>query len=138
VQLVQNFRSHPSILHFPNEKFYNSSLRPHGNPSVIYSYIGSPILPNLRFPIIFHALTGQDAREASSPSFFNILEAQQVKRYVEQLRFDRRGRIGMFAKSAVPDGILIRGGISGQRYRRDYSIPRTVPKDPSCAERRCG
>lgn len=37
---------------------------------------------------MFHALTGKDDREASSPSFFNIDEITQVKAYVEALRAD--------------------------------------------------
>lgn len=47
--------------------------------------------------MIFHAIAGKDDREAHSPSFFNILEVLQVKRYVELLRSDRRIRIGSFA-----------------------------------------
>ena len=94
VQLVQNFRSHPSILKFPNEQFYINSLLPYGDRKVIEAYIGSSMLPNPKFPIIFHAVSGKDDREASSPSFFNIFEAQLVKKYVEQLRDDRRVRIG--------------------------------------------
>lgn len=94
VQLTQNFRSHLRILDFPNGRFYNNSLRPFGDRKVIESYIGHPILPNPKFPIIFHALSGEDAREASSPSFFNPLQVIQVKKYIEQLRADRRVRIG--------------------------------------------
>lgn len=96
MQLVQNFRSHPAILRFPNERFYNSTLRPHGNGSIINSYINWSGLPNGKFPLIFHSLAGQDAREANSPSFFNVLEVLQVKRYVEQLRSDRRVRISSY------------------------------------------
>ncbi len=93
VKLVQNFRSHPAILKFPNERFYMGELEPHGDPKGIDAYIGSPLLPRAKFPIIFHALSGKDDREASSPSFFNALEALQVKSYVEHLRADRRIRI---------------------------------------------
>ncbi|THG94463.1 hypothetical protein EW026_g7017 [Hermanssonia centrifuga] len=57
VKLVQNFRSHPAILKFPNERFYMGELEPHGDPKVIDAYIGSPLLPRAKFPIIFHALS---------------------------------------------------------------------------------
>jgi len=93
VKLVQNFRSHPAILDFPNRQFYKGDLKPRGDPQVINSYINHPLLMNKRFPIVFHALSGQDDREAASPSFFNVLEALQVKDYVERLRSDRQVRI---------------------------------------------
>ncbi|EMD34731.1 hypothetical protein CERSUDRAFT_54531 [Gelatoporia subvermispora B] len=93
VKLVKNFRSHPSILKFPNERFYNGELQPCGDTSVINSFLNSPLLPNKKFPIVVHAITGKDDREASSPSFFNIDEVTLIKSYVESLRADRRFRI---------------------------------------------
>jgi len=45
------------------------------------------------FPIIFHALTGKDEREARSPSFFNTSEASLVKTYAEALLGDKRLRL---------------------------------------------
>lgn len=95
VQLVQNFRSHPAILRFPNERFYNNKLESHGDANTIDSCINWPMLPNARFPMIFHATPGKDDREAQSPSFFNVLEVLQVKRYVELLRTDPVYRIGL-------------------------------------------
>ncbi|GBE89135.1 P-loop containing nucleoside triphosphate hydrolase protein [Sparassis crispa] len=93
VKLVQNFRSHENILRFPNERFYHGDLRPCGDAGVINSFIGSSILVSKNFPIIVHAISGRDLREASSPSFFNIDEVTQVKEYVQLLRADRRVRI---------------------------------------------
>ncbi|KAJ7636873.1 P-loop containing nucleoside triphosphate hydrolase protein [Roridomyces roridus] len=93
VKLTKNFRSHNAILKFPNERFYKNELQQCGKPSVIDSFLQSPLLPCKTFPIVFHAIAGRDAREASSPSFFNIDEASQVKNYVETLRSDRKFRI---------------------------------------------
>lgn len=93
IQLVQNFRSHPAILGFPNYHFYSNTLQASADPAVMDSYIGSGILENQDFPIIFHAVSGYDDREASSPSFFNSLEALKVKEYVQMLRSDRRVQI---------------------------------------------
>ncbi|TFY71299.1 hypothetical protein EVG20_g1692 [Dentipellis fragilis] len=93
VKLTKNYRSHPAILRYPNERFYNSDLEPCGDPKMINAYIGNSLLVSKKFPIIFHAMAGQDAREASSPSFFNIEEVLQVKAYVEALRADRTCRI---------------------------------------------
>ncbi|KAI0316313.1 P-loop containing nucleoside triphosphate hydrolase protein [Amylostereum chailletii] len=93
VKLTQNYRSHEAILKFPNERFYRGELEPCVETKVIDSCLGSAVLPSGNFPILFHAMSGRDVREASSPSFFNIHEVQQVKAYVEALRSDRRLRV---------------------------------------------
>ncbi|KAF7966507.1 hypothetical protein HWV62_21353 [Athelia sp. TMB] len=90
VKLVMNFRSHNAILKFPNERFYRGELRQCGDPKVINAYIGSSHLVSKKFPIIFHSISGKDDREASSPSFFNIDEATQVKAYIQALRADNK------------------------------------------------
>ena len=63
VKLVQNFRSHPVILSFPNNVFYRGDLRACGDPHTIEAYLGSSLLPTKSFPIVFRAVSGQDARE---------------------------------------------------------------------------
>ncbi|TFK49292.1 P-loop containing nucleoside triphosphate hydrolase protein [Heliocybe sulcata] len=93
VKLVKNFRSHGSILKFPNEQFYRGDLQVSGSPQKINSYLQWTHLPKRDFPIIFHGIRGKDDRESTSPSFFNISEALQVKDYVTKLRDDRRIRI---------------------------------------------
>ncbi|KAF8217659.1 P-loop containing nucleoside triphosphate hydrolase protein [Mycena galopus ATCC 62051] len=93
VKLTKNYRSHNAILKFPNERFYKGELQQCGDPSVINAYLNSPLLPAKTFPVIFHAISGKDDREASSPSFFNIDEVSQVKEYIQKLRADRRFRI---------------------------------------------
>jgi helicase MOV-10 len=86
VKLLNNYRSHPAILKFPNEQFYNGELMAAASAEKIGKYLGSPILPCSKFPIVFHAISGKDEREASSPSFFNKHEAIQVKLYVRMLQ----------------------------------------------------
>jgi len=103
VKLVKNFRSHASILQYPNDCFYKNDLEACGNQE-INAFIGSTLLPNPRYPIIFHAIPGLDQREANSPSFFNVDEVLQVKTYVEELH--RRG--------AVPDNVGIITPYHGQ------------------------
>ncbi|KAF8651822.1 hypothetical protein AX16_004647 [Volvariella volvacea WC 439] len=92
VKLTKNYRSHSDILKFPNERFYQGELEPCGDKATVEYYLGSSYLPTKSFPIVFHAVHGQDDREASSPSFFNATEVLQVKRYVQKLREDRRFR----------------------------------------------
>ncbi|EMD34729.1 hypothetical protein CERSUDRAFT_97310 [Gelatoporia subvermispora B] len=84
-KLLRNYRSHEAILTFPNARFYDNELQRCGSPSVINSYVGSPILANPRFPVVFHAITSIDNREASSPSYFNIGQVTLVKDYVTKL-----------------------------------------------------
>ncbi|KAI4522633.1 P-loop containing nucleoside triphosphate hydrolase protein [Schizophyllum commune Loenen D] len=86
VKLIKNYRSHPAILRFPNERFYGGELEACASPQMVRSYHGWSELPNKKFPIIFHAISGKDDREASSPSFFNVHEALQVKAYIEKLK----------------------------------------------------
>ncbi|TDL24445.1 P-loop containing nucleoside triphosphate hydrolase protein [Rickenella mellea] len=93
VKLTKNWRSHPSILKFPNDEFYKGELEACGDPLVTRSLLRWDELPTPNFPIIFHGISGKDMREASSPSFFNIDEASLVKTYVQKLFDDRRLRL---------------------------------------------
>ena len=100
VKLVKNFRSHEAILSFPNEKFYRGDLQAFAPRRVIDSFINKAILPNPRFPILFHGIVGKDDRDASSPSFFNIDEVTEVKDYVMKLKEKYRisSSFGIFIK----------------------------------------
>lgn len=93
VKLVKNFRSHPSILQFSNTHFYNSELQPCGDAALTRSLENYEELPRKKFPVIFHGIIGKDDREASSPSFFNIDEATQVKKYCLSLISNRKNSI---------------------------------------------
>ncbi|KAI9508245.1 RNA helicase [Russula earlei] len=90
VKLLSNYRSHPAIIRYPNERFYDGELEAHGEPSSINSCLTLAPLVRDKYPVIFCAVEGQDTREASSPSFFNPEEVLQVKAYVQQLLADRR------------------------------------------------
>ena len=50
--------------------------------------IGWEELPNKNFPIIFHPVFGEDEREGSSPSFFNVAEVETIERYLRKLLDD--------------------------------------------------
>ncbi|KDQ06708.1 hypothetical protein BOTBODRAFT_244447 [Botryobasidium botryosum FD-172 SS1] len=90
VKLTKNFRSHPSILDFPNKQFYDGELTPCGNTQLINSLAQWSGLVTPGFPILFHGISGQDMREGHSPSYFNPDEASLVKDYVCKLRTDSR------------------------------------------------
>jgi helicase MOV-10 len=93
VKLVKNFRSHPSILQFPNERFYTSELQSCGDPMITHSLENAEDLPKRGFPTIFHGVVGKDDREKSSPSFFNVDEVALVKKYCESLVSNRKNNI---------------------------------------------
>lgn len=86
VKLVDNYRSHPAILKYPNEHFYDGELVPCAHKFVTHSLIDWPEWPKSGFPVMFCAVRGRDQREDSSPSYFNTSELTVVKRYVKQLR----------------------------------------------------
>ncbi|KAH9983175.1 P-loop containing nucleoside triphosphate hydrolase protein [Russula compacta] len=92
VKLLSNYRSHPTIIQYPSERFYDGELEACGEPSSVNSCLNLETLVRDRYPVIFCAVEGQDAREASSPSFFNPEEVLQVKAYVQQLLADTRAR----------------------------------------------
>ncbi|KAI0646633.1 P-loop containing nucleoside triphosphate hydrolase protein [Trametes meyenii] len=88
IKLVNNYRSHEAILTYPNEQFYSDELEVHGPAASINSFIGSSQLVNANFPVVFHGISGKNERESTSPSYFNIDEATQVKAYVLALLDD--------------------------------------------------
>ncbi len=90
VKLTKNYRSHEAILQYPNEKFYDGELEVCGLPSSINAFLNSRQLVSPKYPVVFHAISGRNEREASSPSYFNIDEAIQVKAYVAALLQDKR------------------------------------------------
>ncbi|KIM34476.1 hypothetical protein M408DRAFT_325872 [Serendipita vermifera MAFF 305830] len=93
VKLIQNFRSHPAILRFPNERFYHGDLQAKADPTVTHAMERASCVVKPGFPVIFHSIVGKDLREASSPSFFNVEEASLVKKYVQDLKSDQRLRL---------------------------------------------
>lgn len=74
VQLLDNYRNHPAILHFPNEQFYDSKLR-----------AKAPQQDDGKFPIVFHCVRDPSKIEFNGTSSYNNLEVIIVKKYVVQL-----------------------------------------------------
>ncbi|XP_025829090.1 putative helicase MOV-10 isoform X2 [Agrilus planipennis] len=82
--LLQNYRSHPYILHTPNKLFYGNELIPCGYSE---SYVGEEwqFLKNKKIPVLFHGVIGQDKKENNSPSYFNMDEVAVVMSYIDKL-----------------------------------------------------
>ncbi|XP_061178747.1 putative helicase MOV-10 [Saccostrea echinata] len=89
-KLLRNYRSHPVILNYPNETFYNGELVPNADENIRTSLCDWEELPTKNFPIIFHGVVGKDQREERSPSFFNPEEAAVVFSYVRKLLTEKR------------------------------------------------
>ena len=84
-KLLHNYRSHPSILKLPNDMFYQGELLAAGDPLKTHDMTRWEYLPNSKFPLLFHAMHGENLREGNSPSWFNPQEAQEVVNYVDAL-----------------------------------------------------
>ncbi|NWH74970.1 M10L1 helicase, partial [Piaya cayana] len=80
-KLVKNYRSHSALLALPSRLFYHKELEVCADPSVVTSLLHWRKLPRKGFPLIFHGVRGSEARESSSPSWFNPTEAVQVMQY---------------------------------------------------------
>jgi helicase MOV-10 len=89
-KLLNNYRAHPALLHLPNKLFYGGELVAAGNRMRTHSLSTWEHLVTEGVPLIFHGVQGKDQREASSPSWFNISEIEQVIEYVKWLIFETR------------------------------------------------
>ena len=140
VKLTKNYRSHQAILDYPNDRFYNGELEVCGPPAVIDSFLGSPQLVSPRFPVVFHAISGKNDREASSPSYFNIDEAIQTKAYIVALLADRQFAIRECSQAVCRASyIRIAVDVLRQVRRTSASLRRTTRKcarSASCCAKR--
>lgn len=91
--LVNNYRSHPHILKLPNEMFYRDQLVPMGDVFTTHSMARWEHLPQKGFPMLFHAVDGENTREGTSPSWFNPQEAMVVVEYVRKLAEESKPKI---------------------------------------------
>lgn len=82
--LVQNYRSHPAILQFSNENFYDSMLVPKCPPSIANFACGWEFLTNNpKFPLLFHST--RTASKEVGTSLMNEGEIVVLDLYVREL-----------------------------------------------------
>lgn len=89
VKLIQNYRSHETILRFSNERFYQNELLPCALPEHVDWVLEWPELPSRQFPIIFESTMGKLAREHDSTSYFNRKEIELVEFYIRKILTDK-------------------------------------------------
>lgn len=83
-QLVKNYRSHPALLHFSNENFYDSQLVAKCAPEIANFAIGwDGLLLNKDFPMLFH--TTKTSSKEVGVSLKNEGEVNLVDTYVKLL-----------------------------------------------------
>ncbi|XP_043569668.1 RNA helicase Mov10l1 isoform X2 [Chiloscyllium plagiosum] len=117
-KLVNNYRSHSSLLALPSKLFYHQELKMSSDQSVVNKFCNWEKLPRKGFPIIFHGLRGNEMREGSNPSWFNPKEAVQVMRYccllakhcTNPVKPSEIGVIAPYQKQAQKIRILLRSG----------------------------
>ncbi|XP_055703999.1 putative helicase mov-10-B.1 isoform X1 [Phlebotomus papatasi] len=89
-KLIRNFRSHPKILEFPNNQFYNSELIAEGDSEVTSWACDWTYLPNKSVPILFEHVIGRTMQDDNSPSLYNRREIARVLFYIEELLKDEK------------------------------------------------
>nr|XP_022908608.1 putative helicase mov-10-B.1 [Onthophagus taurus] len=91
--LKLNYRSHPFVLHVPNDLFYEGKLRA-VNKKAENDPISRLCVPNLfqtgqhkrqGFPVEFYSVIAKEQRNGKSPSYFNQVEISVVIKYVTAL-----------------------------------------------------
>ena len=88
-KLLDNYRSHPTILDQPNRMFYHNELIPSADPVLRSRMCHWEGLVTQGFPLVFHGVVGEENQEANSPSFFNPDEVILVCDYVKRLKETR-------------------------------------------------
>lgn len=83
VKLTNNYRSHPEIFKYSNETFYDSSMEPMISTAEHNFAKDWMQLPNAGIPFIFHSISSESVSEGTS--IFNVLEAELVFKYVQNL-----------------------------------------------------
>jgi len=88
-KLVKNFRSHKELLTIPKMLYYDDELDACADERMAESCLNFPGLPEearrKKVPLVFHGVIGQDLKEETSPSFFNIEEVVIVLDYIRQI-----------------------------------------------------
>eukprot|EP00090_Calanus_glacialis_P008453 TRINITY_DN16803_c0_g1_i1.p1 TRINITY_DN16803_c0_g1~~TRINITY_DN16803_c0_g1_i1.p1 ORF type:complete len:987 (-),score=378.79 TRINITY_DN16803_c0_g1_i1:278-3136(-) len=96
-KLVKNFRSHKELLTIPKALYYDNELDACADERMAESCLQFPGLTEdarkKKVPLVFHGVIGQDLKEETSPSFFNIEEIVIVLDYIRQILEMRENKV---------------------------------------------
>lgn len=84
-QLLDNYRSHESILQFSNTEFYDGKLRAKSKSEDVMLGMKWDQLPNKKFPILFHHCDKPSKKANDGVSTINHGQAHIIKNYVDKL-----------------------------------------------------
>jgi helicase MOV-10 len=90
VELCKNYRSHPSILQFSNEKFYANKLQAKAPADHVNFALQWNILAKQGFPLILENLETKCELNGEMSSY-NLGQIKSVKEYVEKLKSQKIG-----------------------------------------------
>lgn len=87
VKLNNNYRSHPEILNYSNDKFYKSSMQSMIPEIESNQAINWKQLRNRSVPVLFHSVQSEakQVKEVDRFSFHNNAEVELVFEYIENL-----------------------------------------------------
>lgn len=87
VRLNNNYRSHPEIMRYSNETFYNSTMISMIKSSESNFAINWKQLPDPNIPIVLHSVPSEsvEVKEYDGSSYFSVEEIEQVFDYVQSL-----------------------------------------------------
>ncbi|XP_023245844.1 putative helicase mov-10-B.1 [Copidosoma floridanum] len=86
-KLINNYRSHPSLIHVSNQLFYEGEL----NCVIKHEEgLGWSGLPNCEFPMVFKQVWGKEEKNFKSPSSYNQAEMRAVMQCVYDLINDKQ------------------------------------------------
>ncbi|KAJ3207446.1 hypothetical protein HDU67_007455 [Dinochytrium kinnereticum] len=86
VNLIRNYRSHPSMVIIPSRLSYNNTLVPFADPFITHSLLRLPILPNPDVPILFSGINGIDDRAGEEgASWWNAIEAAKIIQIIKKV-----------------------------------------------------
>lgn len=88
IKLLQNYRSHETILNFSNKRFYQNELQPCASSDNVDWALSWSELPSSQFPIIFESTMGKLTREQDSTSYYNQKEIELVEFYIRKILSD--------------------------------------------------
>ncbi|KAI9008221.1 P-loop containing nucleoside triphosphate hydrolase protein [Gaertneriomyces semiglobifer] len=97
LRLVNNYRSHPAIIKFPSDEWYESSLRACARRDITSRGLGLSFLQKQGFPIMVDNVVGEESQMPGSTSWSNEAEATRVCYWIRQLARERcpTGGIGV-------------------------------------------
>ncbi|XP_059612258.1 putative helicase MOV-10 isoform X2 [Phlebotomus argentipes] len=84
-KLLRNYRSHPKILEFPSDAFYDGDLIAEADKEIAFWACDWQLLPNPKIPIIFENVEGEARSSVNFPSLFNWKEVSRVLFYINKI-----------------------------------------------------